>query len=156
MATVPIESFAVSVVLLRQIEVGFDVLLMERAESLAGTWCQVAGKIENGELAWQTALREVREETGLTPDAFYSGDFCERFYEADRNCISIFPVFVGYVEKDAQVVLNAEHRQFAWMSFDDARARVSFGGQRDMLTYIEREFALREPSQYLKIEGKVV
>lgn len=156
MGVVPINSFAVSVVLLRPVKAGFEVLLMERADSLAGTWCQVAGKIEEGEAAWQTALREVQEETGLIPETFYSGDFCEQFYEADRNCISIFPVFVGYAAKDALVVLNEEHHQFEWMSFDKARARVSFGGQRDMLSYVEREFALSVPSPYLKIERSVL
>lgn len=94
MAEIPIRSFAVSVFILRQTAAKTQVLLMERADSLVGAWCQVAGSLEQDETAWQAALREVLEETGLVPDKLYSGDICEQFYEHERECISIFPVFV--------------------------------------------------------------
>lgn len=70
---------------------------------LAGIWCQIARKVEGGETAWQAALRELYEETGLAPDAFYSADICEQFYEADRDAITVAPVFVAFIDSAAEV-----------------------------------------------------
>jgi dihydroneopterin triphosphate diphosphatase len=151
MAEIPVRCFAVSVVLLRIIEGEALVLLLRRNRTLVGEWCQVAGGIENDERAWEAALREVKEETGLTCDRLYSADICEQFYEPDREAISILPVFVGFVAPDAAVVLNHEHSDFRWVSFEAARGMVPFAGQRHVLTHIETEFVRREPVGHLLI-----
>jgi dATP pyrophosphohydrolase len=151
MHEIPIRSFAVSVVVVRGTGAESDVLLLCRTRSLAGEWCQIAGAIEAGETAWQAALREVHEETGLRPVAFYSADICEQFYEADRNAISLLPVFVGFVRPGDDVRLNAEHSEFRWVTFDDALRMVPFAGQRNVLMHIRREFIDREPSRWLSI-----
>ncbi|MBB3464556.1 8-oxo-dGTP pyrophosphatase MutT (NUDIX family) [Rhizobium sp. BK377] len=44
------------------------MLLLRRNHTLVGEWCQIAGAIEEGEKAWEAALREVNEETNLTCD----------------------------------------------------------------------------------------
>ena len=62
---IPIVCSAVSVVLLRWRQSLAQILLLRRTRPPAGVWCQVAGGIEANETAWQTALREVTEETGL-------------------------------------------------------------------------------------------
>jgi dihydroneopterin triphosphate diphosphatase len=151
MHEIPIRSFAVSVVVVRKTGAESEVLLLRRTRSLAGEWCQIAGAIEAGETAWEAAVREVREETGLRPIALYSGDICEQFYEADRNAISLLPVFVGFVRPDDGVRLNAEHSEFRWVTFDEALRMVPFAGQRNVLMHIRREFIDREPSRWLLI-----
>lgn len=151
MHEIPIRSFAVSVVALRQTEQRADVLLLKRTQSLAGTWCQVAGAIEAEETAWQAALRELYEETGLRPQSLYSADICEQFYEAHRDAISILPVFVAFIHPTAQVLLNHEHSDAQWVSFDAAYEMVEFGGQRRVLRWIEAEFVNRAPSAHLRV-----
>lgn len=151
MPEIPIRSFGVSVFILRHTPTGAEVLLMERADSLVGAWCQVAGSLEGSETAWQAALREMLEETGLRPDRLYSGDICEQFYEPKRECITIFPIFVAFVPKDCTVVLNHEHSAYRWVSFSKAREMVSFSGQRRSLLEIEAEFVHRMPSPHLEI-----
>jgi dATP pyrophosphohydrolase len=152
MHEIPIRSFAVSVVVLRPAGSTFEVLLLKRTGTLAGTWCQVAGAIEANETAWQAGLREVEEETGLRPDRVYSADICEQFYEADRNAISLLPVFVGFAAKGATVRLNAEHSAFRWVSFDEALRMVPFAGQRKVLKHIRDEFVDNEPNPWLLIQ----
>ena len=71
MAEIPIRSFIASLVAVRETQVRHEVLLLKRTQTLLGEWCQVAGSIEEGETAWQTALRELDEETGLKPYALY-------------------------------------------------------------------------------------
>jgi len=105
----PVKSFSVSVFILKPDPEGAKVLLLRRTGYLAGLWCQVAGGIESGEKAWQTALREVQEETGIVLSEIWSADICEQFYEVDKECITLVPVFVSSVPSDTEVVLNDEH-----------------------------------------------
>ena len=147
----PVKSFTVSVFLLRPGADGTEVLLLRRTRTLAGLWCQVAGKIEAGETAWQTALREVGEETGIALTELWSADHCEQFYEAGRNCITLVPVFVGFVPSDVQVVLNDEHDAYDWCSFEEAGDLLSFAGQREALAAVKSEFVDKDPNPHLKI-----
>ncbi|WP_288429344.1 NUDIX domain-containing protein [uncultured Agrobacterium sp.] len=151
MAEIPLRCFAISVILLRKAANGYELLLMRRNHTLIGEWCQIVGKIEAGEKAWEAGLREVYEETGLSCNQLYSADICEQFYEADRDSISILPVFVGFVDADAQVVINEEHSEFRWVSFETALTMVTFSGQRNVLKHIEAEFVQRQPVSHLLI-----
>ena len=153
MAEIPIRCFSVSVIVLRQAaDTGPEVLLLRRTETLAGTWCQVAGGLEPGETAWQAALRELHEETGLAPTALYSADICEQFYEADRDAVTICPVFVAYVDATAAVEINVEHSAFRWVTFAEAIEMVPFAGQRKVLRHVEQEFSDRSPDRHLLID----
>lgn len=151
MTDIPVRCSAVSLVALRRTASGHEVLLLRRTRTLRGTWCQVAGAIEPGEAAWQAALRELDEETGLRPSALFSADICEQFYEPDRDAISLLPVFVALVPEEQGVVLNPEHDAFRWLSFDEAIGLVPFAGQRHVLRHVEQEFVRREPSPLLRI-----
>ncbi|UHS57217.1 NUDIX hydrolase [Agrobacterium vaccinii] len=152
MACIPIHCSAVSVVIIRETSNGHQVLLLRRNHTLVGEWCQIAGGIEDGETAWQTALREVKEETGLVCQHLYSADICEQFYEADRNAISMLPVFVGFVDAAADVTINEEHSEFRWVSFTKALTMVPFPQQRRVLRHIEADFVQSSPSNHLPIE----
>ena len=151
MREIPVRCHAVSVVALRRSAGESEVLLLRHNGSLRGEWCQIAGSIEDGEAAGQTALRELQEETGLVPQALDSADICEQFYEADRDSISLLPVFVAVVAADCAVTLKHEHSEFQWLGFDAAVALVPFSGQRHVLRHIEREFVLGTPSDHLRI-----
>ncbi len=101
MAEIPIRSFIASLVAIRQTHGRHEVLLLKWTQTLIGEWCQVAGSIEDGETAWQAAIRELAEETGLRPRTLYSADICEQFYEADRDAITMAPVFIAFVDATA-------------------------------------------------------
>jgi dATP pyrophosphohydrolase len=152
MPEIKIRAFLVSLVAIREIDTGWQVLLLRRTQTLAGEWCQVAGSLEEGETAWQAALRELGEETGLTPSELYSADICEQFYEADRDAITMAPVFVAIIEPDRDVLLNHEHSEYRWVTFNQALNMVAFGGQRRVLQWIEDEFIKRTPSRHLRID----
>ena len=70
----------------RRAENGVEFLLLKRVASvrLGGTWQAVHGRIEAGETAWQAALRELKEETGLTPTSF------RLFHVTERICPSLY------------------------------------------------------------------
>ena len=62
---------------------GFKFLMLKRAETkiYEHLWQGVAGKIEKGETAYQAAIRELEEETGLSPKNMFIADHISRFYE---------------------------------------------------------------------------
>jgi len=153
-ATIPIHSYGVSVFVLRPEGNSHAVLLLRRSGqgTLEGTWCQVAGAVQPGEKAWQTALRELREETGLVPRRLYSADVCEQFYDISQDRIEIVPVFVAFVDAGQEVSLNDEHTEYRWASFREAADLLPFSGQRAVLTLIRQEFVERKPNEHLQIK----
>jgi dATP pyrophosphohydrolase len=152
MQEIPIRCHAVSLVAVRTVNGENEVLLLRRTRSLRGEWCQIAGAIEHGETAWQAAVRELAEETGLVPITLHSGDICEQFYEAHLDAISILPVFVATIDSASSVQLNPEHSEYRWVSFSEADGMVPFAGQRKILRHVEAEFMLRVPSHHLAIK----
>ena len=92
MPEIPIRAFLASLVAIRNTEARHEVLLLKRTQTLIGEWCQIAGSIEKYETAWQAALRELDEETGLKPSAFYSADTCEQFYGDDSYVSYLKPI----------------------------------------------------------------
>ena len=151
-ATLPMRCTMVSIVALRGTGLATQMLLVLRAGAyLRGVWSYTAGHIEARETGWQAALRELREETGLVPEAFFATSFCERFYSTQGNCVEIVPAFVARIAANAEVHLNAEHSACQWASLDAAADLLSFGSQRDLLAHVRREFVLREPSAFLRL-----
>ena len=110
-----------------------QVLLMERADA-PGYWQSVTGSQDAGETLAQTAIREVREETGLDATAFeltpWDIENCYEIYERWRhryapgvthNTEHVF----GLRLPAAQPVTLAprEHLNYLWLPWEEAAAR---------------------------------
>lgn len=129
---VPIRCFSIAAFVCRQRESVLEVLLIRRAGSyLGGSWQMVSGKVEKGETAWEAALREIREETGLIPERFYSANRLEQFYEVSQNCINLVPIFAAFVPWEAEVRLSGEHSKYRWVRHDEVGAHVEFPNQAE-------------------------
>ena len=129
-----------------------DVLLIRRSDGyIGGTWQMVSGSLERGETGVDAALRELKEETGLTPDRFYSANHLQQFYEVGQNCVNLVPVFVAFVDSDCKIVLSEEHTDYMWVSYDKVGNHVAFPDQADSARYIHEYFVIREPLSFLRI-----
>lgn len=133
---------------------GYKCLLLRRCcKYLYGNWQMISGGMEKGETAHQTALREIYEETGLRPTRFYSGNFVEIYYDAERDIILTNPVFVGFVDNLQQVRLSpTEHDAFKWVSIPEALNILEFDQQRENLVKVYENFIKKEPMPFLKID----
>lgn len=132
-------------------------LVLRRAPHihLAGTWQMVSGHLEPGEKAYECAVRELEEETGLRPVHFYQASYVNRFYLAASDEIVLSPVFAAQVAPDAQVRLSGEHTDFAWVPFEEAVQRYPWPGQRKAISTIREQFVLRPPHSASCLDGMV-
>ncbi|KRG14710.1 NUDIX hydrolase [Virgibacillus soli] len=150
---VPIRCKGIAVVLLKKMENEYKVLLLKRATPiLQDVWCYMGGSIESGETAWESALREIKEETGISKILLYSANKFDQIYSPQENYVYLAPVFVGYVENDEEVKLNEEHSEYRWLSFTEAIETVSLPGNDEVLLSIEKHFGVDKPPEYLRIE----
>ncbi|WP_235850455.1 NUDIX domain-containing protein [Niallia circulans] len=109
------------------------------------------GKPRTWEQAWEAALREVKEETGITKLALYSSNTFDQIYSPVENYLYIAPVFVGIVEENKEVRLNNEHSEYKWLSFEEAKEFVTLPGNDEVLTFIEKHFIKKKPTEWLRI-----
>jgi dATP pyrophosphohydrolase len=120
-----------------------EVLQLRRAPSefMGGKWTTVYGGIEAAEKAWQAALRELSEETGLVPesDEFYQLDTVNTFYLAPYDSVWHVPGFVAVVPRDCVVTLNAEHDDFRWVDRSVIDQEFLWPGERRQLEELVRE-----------------
>jgi dATP pyrophosphohydrolase len=117
-------------------------LIMQRSsgEIYEGVWQGVTGKIHSGEQAWQTALRELQEETGLNPLQMWTVDHVNLFYESATDALNCIPVF-GVEVASGEPVLSKEHQTYRWCNVKEAADLLLWEQQRqgllafhDMLT----------------------
>ncbi len=116
----------------------WQLLTLQRAAS--GTrcphaWETVAGRIEPGERPEEAAVRELFEETGLTPDRLYSVTV-QPFYLHRMDTVQLAVVFAAFVPAEGAVALSAEHQAFEWLALDDARRRFAWPRERESVDHI--------------------
>ena len=135
--------------------VSLDVLLLERADH-PGYWQSVAGSCEPGEMLRDTALLEVREETGLDALQYALSDWqVQNIYEiyphwrhryppgVTRNTEHVFglqlphPVIVRLAPR--------EHLNFQWLAWQDAAEKVFSPSNRAAILQLQRRAIRKMP-----------
>jgi dATP pyrophosphohydrolase len=145
--------FCVSAFIIKMEKEQARYLLIRRCGKLLhGNWQMVSGKVEEGETAWEAALREIKEETGLLPDSFYAADFVETFYQTEYDAVLSVPVFVAFVSSSQEIKLSpSEHDAYKWLSYEEALSYLEFSTQRDGIRHVNEQFIQRNPNKRLSI-----
>ena len=114
-----------------QTDDGLKFLILKRNEKklYEHLWQGVAGKIEKNEEAWQAAIRELKEETGLKPTKMFVADHVSQFYEKHGDKVNLVPVF-GIEVDFLDVILSDEHIEFKWVNFKEAFETLVWNGQK--------------------------
>lgn len=123
-----------------------EFLLLKRAsyQYYPNLWQMVSGKIKDGEKAYQTALREIKEETNLIPEKLWIAPNINSFYSPDDEYISLIPVFAAKVSHDSEVVISSEHSEYKWVNKDEAKNLLAWEGQRKSVDVIAEYFISRK------------
>ena len=115
----------------RRIDDGILFLLMKRNlnKIYEHLWQGVAGKIEEGETSSAAAIRELKEETGLSPVNMFVADHVSKFYEVHGDRINLVPVFG--IEVDSEIInLSEEHISYKWVDINEALNTLVWNGQK--------------------------
>ncbi len=126
----------------RETKDGLEFLLLKRAEKeiYPGIWQMVSGKMEAWEKAFETALREIKEETGLVPKKIWTAPNINSFYLPEKDYISFIPVFAALAEVDSKVIISKEHTEFQWVNIEKAKKLLAWEGQRKSVDLITEYF----------------
>lgn len=137
----------VAVYCVRESEHGPQWLMLKRIAEGGGFWQGVTGGVEDDETAREAALRELHEETGLTPIDFHPIDFTYTFpvptdmqhlYKPEVNEIRE-RIFLAMVDEDAEPVLDSgEHDRCRWSSLAEADYLLYWPGNRTSLSQCAR------------------
>lgn len=122
----------------REQSVNPEFLLFRRASdtTYADQWRMVGGKIEADEAAWETGLREVKEETGQSPTHFWTLPSVNAFYEWEHDRINLAPAFAAALPTDP--VLNDEHDDYLWKPAEEAAQHLDWPEQKRLLRLADR------------------
>ena len=109
------------------------VLLLERADK-PGFWQSVTGSIESGETLYETACREVLEETGITLSNGQLIDRKEsRLYEIYAHWRHRYAPgithntehwFSACIAPDTSIKLSKEHLNWCWLNAQEKEKKV--------------------------------
>jgi dATP pyrophosphohydrolase len=133
-----------------------EFLLCKRSSTkiYSGQWRMIGGKVEPGETYWEAALRELREETALKPEKFWTVPSLNQFYEAKRDLILSIPVFAAEINSSANPVLNDEHSTFGWFDAAEAVNRIIWPEQQRLIATINRIITSTEIPQEWIVPAK--
>ena len=115
------KEISAGVIIYRQSETGPKFLLLYHGK---GYWNFPKGKLEKDEQSFRAALREAKEETGISYGALR---FRERFRAYDRYVFMrhrdrVFKLVVFYLAESAteRVRISDEHSGYGWFLYKDA------------------------------------
>ncbi len=117
---------------------GWQYLLLKHSHG--SHWGFPKGTVEPGESDWQTAIRELEEETGITSVVQIAGFEMALHYQFQRIGRQVEKTVVYFLAQTDQikVILSPEHTQYRWFSYDNARTQLTHTNSRQLLDQAKR------------------
>jgi len=102
----------------------------------SGHWDFVKGKMEKGESMHETAIRETREETGITDISLVNGfeEWIEYDFQFQGKLVHKRVVFFLAETKTKEVLISHEHLDYTWMDYQTAMEKTTFANAKSVLT----------------------
>jgi 8-oxo-dGTP pyrophosphatase MutT (NUDIX family) len=100
-----------------------------------GHWDFIKGGIEYGESPNETAVRETKEETGITDIEFIDGykEQIEYFFRANNHDIHKKVIFFLAKTNSTDVTLSHEHLNFIWLDYETALKKLTYDNAINLL-----------------------
>lgn len=127
-------------------EYKFLILLQDKKVM---NWSFPKGRVEEGENPMETALRELKEETGITEVEILEFPLIEEKYEVEsKNGISVKlnKYFLGIVKNDHVTIQEGEIFDYKWVTYGEAIETFVFKKEN-------RIQVLKKAKEYLEEAG---
>jgi len=115
-------------------------------------WQCVTGGIKNNEKASETAIRELKEETGLIAEKIWTIDRVNNYYDPKYDAVFLIPIF-GIEVSRKNIFLSSEHVDYYWGDIKSVQKKMLFNQQKlglesfyNMLTKETKKLELSEIS----------
>ena len=128
-----IEETSAGIVLFRKEESKILFLLLHYP---SGHWDFVKGKMEKGESFHETAVRETKEETGITEINFVDGfeEWIEYNFQYQGELVYKKVVFFLAETNTSKVQISHEHLGHTWMDYNASMDKATFDNAKTVLT----------------------
>ena len=106
----------------------------------SGHWDFVKGKMEKGESTHQTAIREAKEETGITDITFVENfeEWIEYNFKHQGELVQKKVVFFLAETKTKEVKISHEHSGYTWMDYNSSMEKTTFDNAKTVLTKAQK------------------
>ena len=101
-----------------------------------GHWDFIKGKVEQNETPHETAIRETKEETGITNIEFVDGfeESVEYDFRFKKEDIHKKVIFFLAKTNEKNIKLSHEHNDYLWLEYNDALKKTTFENAKNVLT----------------------
>ena len=106
----------------------------------SGHWDFVKGKMEKGETTHQTAIREAKEETGITDITFVENfeEWIKYNFKYQGELVQKKVVFFLAETKTKEIKISHEHSGYTWLDYNESMEKTTFDNAKTVLTKAER------------------
>jgi 8-oxo-dGTP pyrophosphatase MutT (NUDIX family) len=128
-----IEETSAGIVLFRKEDSKILFLLLHYP---SGHWDFIKGKREEGESTHETAIREAKEETGITDITFLENfeEWIKYDFQYQGELVHKKVVFFLAETKTKQVMISHEHLDYTWMDYNTSMKKTTFDNAKTVLT----------------------
>ncbi len=128
-----IEETSAGIVLFRKEDSKILFLLLHYP---SGHWDFIKGKMEKDESTHETAIREAKEETGITDITFVENfeEWIKYDFQYQRELIHKKVVFFLAETKTKEVMISHEHLDYTWMDYNTSMEKTTFDNAKTVLT----------------------
>ena len=100
-----------------------------------GHWDFIKGKMEKNETPHETALRETKEETGISNIEFIDGfeENIEYDFKFKREDVHKKVIFFIAKTDTKKIRLSHEHNDYLWLGYNDALKKTTYQGSKNVL-----------------------
>jgi len=133
--------------MIEETSAGIVIYRKENSEKLflllhypSGHWDFVKGKMESGETTQQTAIRETKEETGITDITFVENfeEWIEYNFKYQGELVQKKVIFFLAETKTKNVKISHEHSGYTWMNYNTSMEKTTFDNAKTVLTKAQR------------------
>jgi len=132
-----IEETSAGIVIFRKEETKNLFLLLHYP---SGHWDFVKGKMEKDETTHQTAIREAKEETGITEITFIENfeEWIEYNFKYQGELVQKKVVFFLAETKTKEIKISHEHSGYTWLDYNSSMEKTTFDNAKTVLTKAQK------------------